>query len=183
MGNEKRILLKEINLLENKKLIWGLNIAGIILFFVFFFIFSKLDFLYSASLYQTFDFWTLMLGFVLFFGLIIIHELIHAVFFKTFQPTKKVKFGFKNGMAYVTSPHSYYKKYQFIIICLAPFIIITAGLIIFYLLNILPASMFAFLVALHGAGCVGDFYFTYLILLAPKNIWIEDTEQGINLYY
>lgn len=89
MGNEKRILLKKINLLENKKLIWGLNIAGIILFFIFFFIFSKLAFLYSASFYQTFDFWTLMLGFVLFFGLIIIHELIHAVFFKTFQPTKR----------------------------------------------------------------------------------------------
>jgi hypothetical protein len=36
---------------------------------------------------------------------------------------------------------------------------------------------------LHGAGCVGDFYFTYLILFAPENIWIEDTEQGINFYY
>jgi len=183
MSKEQRTLIREINLLEDKKLIWLLNVAAIVLFFGFLLLFSGVTFWHSASMYQSFNFWTLILGLGLFFVLIIIHELIHALFFKMFQPTKKVKFGFKNGMAYATSPHSYYKKYQFIIICLAPFVLLTSGLVVLYLMNLLSASLFIFLASMHASGCVGDFYFTYLILRAPKNSWIEDTEQGINFYH
>lgn len=58
-------------------------------------------------------------------AIVIIHELIHAFFFKLFKPKSKVKFGinWKLGAAYATCPKVTYDRWQMIVISLALFII------------------------------------------------------------
>lgn len=175
-------LIKEINLLTNKKLIIWLNFATIPLVFLFLVLFTLLaDRVVSLS-YGSPSLPETIFYLVVFIILIFIHEGIHGIFFKVFNPKGKVKFGFKNGMAYATSPHSLYSKGKFAWIGLAPFVVITTILFILLALKVLPAFYFVLLAAIHGSCCVGDFYWMWLLIRAPKGILVEDTEQGINLY-
>ena len=124
----------------------------------------------------------ILINIVIVFIIIVIHELIHGLFFKVFTPHGKVKFGFKSGMAYATSPGNLYNKIQMSIIALAPFLFISLALtliMIYFNINIISYSVLA---GLHAGACVGDFYYIYLLVKAPQETVIEDTEQGIRLY-
>lgn len=85
-------------------------------------------------------------------------------------------------MAYATSPNSYYSKLHFFIIVIAPFVIITTCLVIMLFIGIIPDYIFILLSSIHAVGCVGDFYWSYLLFKAPKKILVEDTDVGINFY-
>lgn len=183
--DNKLTLIKELNLMENKKILFWLNVATIPLLVIFGFFFSTVAIIFketSGKLQKDVSLLSLLFLLIGFLVLILVHEGIHGLFFKLFNPNGKVKFGFKNGMAYATSPHSYYSKGAFSWISLAPFTLITIGLTILYNLNFLSLISYLTLVSLHASSCVGDFYFIWLLLQSPKNCLIEDTEQGINFY-
>lgn len=183
-------LLKEYNLMENKKVIFWLNVVAIPLFFLFTALFTFIisiyfkinDFGYTFSSDNQNSFFPFILFFFIFFIIIIIHELIHGLFFKLFNPESKVRFGFKNGMAYATSPHTYYPKNRFIIICLAPFVFITAGLLLLLLLGLITEFSFVFYASIHASSCIGDFYWVFLLSRFKGNILVEDTEKGMTVY-
>lgn len=121
----ERKLIQEINLLENKKLVMNLNIVAIAIVLVL----TVLGIVFSGG----FAIMNGFMGIIWMFGgyavAIVIHEAVHGIFFKAFRPEAKVKFGFKNGMAYAGSP-DIYTRAQFFIIWIAPFIVLT-GLFIF----------------------------------------------------
>lgn len=184
-------LLKEYNLMKNKKVIFWLNVAAIPLFFLFsaFFtfivslFFGTNDLGYTLSIdNQASSLFSFIFFFVLFFIIIVLHELIHGMFFKLFNPQGKVRFGFKNGMAYATSPNSYYLKNRFMIICLAPFFFITTGLLLLLSLGLITKFFFVFYASLHASSCVGDFYWVFLLSRYKGNILVEDTENGMTVY-
>lgn len=175
-------LIQSVNLMDNKKLIVMMNIASVPLMIFFFFLFMKIPTSRESNISLEFSIIPIIAYLIIVFSIFVIHELIHGIFFKLFNPAGKVKFGFKNGMAYATSPHSMYSKIKFSIIILAPFVFISLGLIAIYYAGFIAAIPFAIIAAIHGAGCVGDFYFMYLILRSPKEAFIEDTKQGINFY-
>lgn len=146
-------LIQRINLMENKKVIFWLNICSILLFILFLPIFSLLLVIQNKPILtsEATNGWGLLFLGGLFFLIIIIHEFIHALFFKIFYPKGKVKFGFKNGMAYAASPNSFYSKRQFFIIGISPFVIITIGLIILLFAKLIPAYFFVLLASIHAA--------------------------------
>lgn len=182
-------LLKQYNLLENKKVIFWINLASFPLFFFFILFFSLLiviisgesDFGFSFNWRET-SFMVYLFVLMIFFFLIILHELIHGLFFKVFNKEAKVRFGFKNGFAYATSPDSFYTKGQFIWICLAPFILISSALIILVALDFIPILFFIPVASMHAASCVGDFYWVLILVLKPKTIRVQDTESGMSVY-
>lgn len=118
-------LIKRVNLLDDKKLIMKLNILTIPLLVIFFALFTLLTLDRKLSEEVTIDLMYLVIAILSMAGLIIVHELIHGIFFKLFNKEGKVKFGFKNGLAYATSPNSFYSRWQFLLILLAPFVLIT----------------------------------------------------------
>lgn len=122
------------------------------------------------------------LSVIMYLILVLVHELIHGLFFKVFKPSVQVKFGFKAGMAYATSPGSRYSAMQFSVILLMPFILITLGLLLASLMKGLSPLVFIILVVLHTPACAGDFYFLYLITKAPATALVEDTDQGIRIF-
>ena len=184
-------LLKEYNLMENKQVIFWLNVASVPLFLFFsgFFTVVLSLFFGNSNVGYTFlrenpegTFFSFILFFVLYFILIVIHELIHGIFFKLFNPESKVHFGFKNGMAYATSPNTFYSKNQFVLICLAPFVLITAGLLLLVSLGILSEFSFLLYASIHASSCVGDFYWVFLLSRFKGDILVEDTEKGMTVY-
>lgn len=173
----ERKLIEEINLLENKKLVINLNIVAIVIVLVL----TVLGIVFSGGFEIVNGFvgvvW-LCSGYLL---SLVIHEAVHGIFFKTFHPEGKVKFGFKNGMAYATSPGSFYTKTQFFIISIAPFVVLTGLFLFLRFLGVNEAVVYL-IFALHTSGCVGDFYYCILLLNKPAGILVEDTEKGINFY-
>lgn len=112
--------------------------------------------------------------------LVFIHELIHGICFKIFNPSAKVQYGYMKGMFYATTPHSIYTRKQFYIILLAPFIIISLVLLVTLLW--LQVTSIIYIFAFHGAACIGDFYMAQIIFSNKQMNYVEDTDVGINLY-
>lgn len=181
-------LIQEINILQNKKLAIVINLLGIPLIFVFGYLFTwigtivlRLEFTTEQYTMKSF-FYFLVLSIVL----IIIHELIHGLFFKIYNPENKIKFGLKlkQGMAYAISPGSLYNRHQMLVISLAPFVLISLSLTVLAILGLLSAVTYVLIATLHAAGCVGDFYYVYLLLWKHRGVQIlaEDTETGIKIF-
>lgn len=178
-------LIKEVDIMNNKKAVICLNLIAVPVVFLFMFLFGAIASKIQGNLMVdeiSLNILRLMMGVLILFLILIIHELIHGLFFKLFNRKGKVKFGLKKGMAYATSLGSYYSKGCFVGVSLAPFVLISLLLFILLLLNALSPLEFVVLASVHAGGCVGDFYWVLLTLCSPKNSFIEDTEKGINFY-
>lgn len=107
---------------------------------------------------------------------IIIHELTHGLFYKSFTK-EKLKFGLKLTCAYCGVPTIYMKKIPMIITALAPFVIYS--LIGVVLMIVVPYNVIFLaidiLFSAHVAGCVGDIYISFLLIKYPKETLVNDT--------
>ena len=172
-------LLKELDFIHNKKVNLALNIMAVLLIFPFLALFTWIAILMYGRGSEVFHFFDLFYLLVL----MVIHELIHGFFFKVLgDENTKVKFGFKNGMAYATSPGTFYHRKDFLVIGLAPFVLISLLLTLLAMLGLLSSTLYMPLASLHAAGCVGDFYIALLLLGQTDDILVEDTEVGMNFY-
>ena len=114
------------------------------------------------------------------------HELIHGMFFKLFGPAgAHVKFGcnMSVGALYATAPHVVYGSIQFLVIILAPLVIVSAlclGLTVFFDSSLLLLLVFV----VHISGCAGDVMFAQEILKCARDhrVCIMDTEVGITIF-
>lgn len=173
-------LYREINLLEDRELLKKINIASVIImllsavFIYLIFPVSLRDIIASIVNIK----WIIII-FVVGFLLFILHELVHGFFFKLFNMENKLKFGYTSGMLYASSPGSLYSIPKFFIIAISPFIVVS---IILFIMNEYYPVMASLIFIIHTAGCVGDFYYCYLILKYPKDLLIEDTDTGIRFF-
>ncbi|WP_066186342.1 MULTISPECIES: DUF3267 domain-containing protein [Gracilibacillus] len=173
-------LLKEINIIQNKKLVVWLNIWSIIIFVLL--IALGLFILPAATI--AIHIIPMLLFLLAMFVMFCFHELIHGMFFKMFAPGSKVKYGIKSGMFYAANPGVTYSKLPFVVIILMPFFIISCLLV---MLSLFPINLHALYVlfAIHTAGCVGDFYYIGVLnnrSLFREQLVVEDTDTGIKIY-
>ncbi len=94
---EPKKKLFEVNIMENKKFVWGLNILAVALIFPFAFVFGMIGswLIANGSQYSELAVSEVWLLFPLYILLIVVHEAIHGIFFKVFCPENPVKYGFK----------------------------------------------------------------------------------------
>jgi hypothetical protein len=79
-------------------------------------------------------------------------------------------------MAYAGAPDWYVKKKYYLIVTLAPFIIITAiGFLLLFVLPEIYSSIIFLLIVLHAASCVGDLWYTAVLLNKPEESYINDS--------
>ena len=167
--------IKRINLQKDKKKAIYLNIAGLILMLVLYFI--------GNVIYPTSNNNYKIIFPILFFYLLYIigHELVHGIFMKLYSGVKP-KYGFTLLYAYAGSD-AFFNKKQYITISLAPVII--CG-IIFLILNIsLPLKWFwiiYMLQILNLSGAVGDIYMTLLMTKLPEDVLINDSGIEIDIF-
>lgn len=185
MERTNQKLYSSIELLANPILLKKLGIWQIVLFFLFYILNSILLISFNIPIHFSLEVSTFFKGLlgVIIGGtiILIIHELIHGLFFWLFS-RKKVTFGFKQGLAYATCPGFLFSKTQFFITLASPFIIITAILLILQFSFFHPMVML-FLISWHASACTGDFYMLKIIGKASANVLIEDTASGIDLWY
>ncbi|MCK3904059.1 DUF3267 domain-containing protein [Streptococcus suis] len=181
---EAKKKLYEVDVRSDKKLAARLYVTTVLLVFPFFWLFgfiaSKVEF---QNVTNELQFIEALFVFIL---LIILHEWIHGLFFKIFCPENPVKYGikWKTGMAYAISPDSLYKRFQTIVIALAPFVLITLSLTAFAMLGWLDKGAYQILATMHAVACIGDFYYTYLLATKFKEVAVEIavTEKSMVIY-
>lgn len=114
---------------------------------------------------------------------IVLHELAHGLFFWLFTK-ERPKFGFKLVYAYAAAPGWYFPRSQFIIIGLAPLVLISLGgllLIAVLPLHWMPALYIA--IVLNAAGAVGDLAVVAWLLNRPAHTYVQDEGPRMTLYF
>lgn len=173
-----------INLQNDKKLAFLVNFAAVILAavlvapMVFIVPISTLFDMSKGLLSYFLRFAILLVGMVVY---MVLHELVHGVAMKFFG-TKKVKYGFTGLYAFAGSD-DYYDKTSYIIIALAPIIVL--GVIIAIINAFVPLSYFwvVYLIQIINiSGAAGDLFVTFRFLKMPKDILIKDHGVGMVVY-
>lgn len=111
----------------------------------------------------------------------VLHELVHGLTMKFFG-TKKVKYGFTGLYAFAGS-NDYYDKRSYIIIALAPIVVL--GVILAFVNAVVPYEWFwvvYFIQLSNISGAAGDLYVTVKFSRFPKDILVNDTGVGMTVY-
>jgi hypothetical protein len=187
-------LLKEINLSKNTGLMVVLSIASIGLFFLFGFgVMWLMSFIRPEIIQIGFDFsigaggiGSLMLFLIIILGvtlvMVVVHEAVHGVFFKAFTGGK-IKYGFKGMYAYAAAPDWYISKMPYMVISLAPLVIITV--LCLAALLIVPSGWFLpifLLLTMNGSGAAGDIYVFLWLLGQRGNVLIQDFGDHMKVF-
>lgn len=174
-----------LDLNENKKLFIKINLLAVlllvplvILFFLIIAYTSKEVFNNSMES-ESGKYLYFLIGVVLY---IIIHELIHALFFR-FASKGKLKFTFNLKMASASIPDAFFYKKPYLMAGLAPAVIMS---VIFIVLLILTDGTDFFLVymlfLIHVCGCIGDFYVSWKLRKYPEDTLIQDYGMGMRFF-
>lgn len=111
----------------------------------------------------------------------VLHELVHGITMKFFG-TKKVKYGFTGLYAFAGS-NDYYDKRSYIIIALAPIVVL--GIILAFINAMVPHDWFwvvYFIQLTNISGAAGDLYVSVKFSKFPKDILVNDTGLGMTVY-
>ncbi len=113
----------------------------------------------------------------------IIHELVHGIAFAAFggSPRYGLKVKYFLPLAYATSPGDIFRRNAFIIITLAPLVVI--DFVSLLMLTIFPqAPWLIWVIAFNTSGAIGDIWIAVQLLRCPKSIRVEDREESIAIY-
>jgi hypothetical protein len=179
-----------LDLSKDYRLVILLNIFAIGLIFVFGWIFIQIARYFHPELGLITEIhanrieillWVILLT-VIYIGILILHELIHGVFFWLITH-ERPRFGFKLIYAYAAAPGWYIPRNPFLVVGLAPLVLIS----LFGILLIPAAPPFLlvcllFAMTMNASGAVGDIYVTGLLLTYPSSSFIQDRGDIFMIY-
>jgi hypothetical protein len=177
----------EINLKKNKKLAIILNIVAVFVAVPSFFLLSSLATLVRPSLLNLSGTAISAGGVMVILAAVLvlfmtIHELIHGFFFWVFTRSRPV-FALHMFYAYAGAPDWYIPARQFMVVALAPLVVIGAmGILLMLLVPESWVLFIAFAVALNTGGSAGDLLvFSRLIKISPTSL-ANDTGDVFTFY-
>jgi len=124
----------------------------------------------------------LVLLLVVMIAAIVIHELVHGLFFWLFS-RHRPKFGIGFGYAFAAMPDWFFPKQQYLVVGLSPLVALTVlGLAAsaFVPLTWLGALLFG--MTINAGGAIGDMYICWRIAFDQAEVWINDSGDGFQLY-
>jgi len=175
---------RQLNLTKNRRATLLLNLAAIFSFFLYGWLFfaiadwlrSDLD---SLNEVAGAPFWQLITIFLL---VLVLHELIHGLFFSVFTG-EAPRLGVRGLYAFAGAPDWYIPRQQYLVIGLAPFVLVTLGglsALIFAPLSAVPLILFA--ITLNAAGASGDIFITGWLLGEPDLLLVNDTGEIFTMF-
>lgn len=175
----------QIDLKKDKRLAILLNIGAFIVFIPMFYLLSGFTALVRPDITNFSETITIgkMLGALgLTVIVLIIHEIIHGLFFWIFSRGMPV-FALRPLYAYAGAPTWFFPKRQYAITALGPLVIIGAvGLLLLLLAPISWIPMIAFLVALNTGGAIGDVFVFFRLLKCSPTSLANDTGEVVTFF-
>ncbi len=185
---ETYTLAWSLNMKKDRRLNWALQVVGLFWFFIAGFLLLKI----VAVLRPDFQLLGLLdvRGILLWAGEVLliifvtvtIHELVHGVFFWLFTKARP-QFGIGPGYAYAAAPDWYFPKRKYLVIGLAPLVVLTVfGLIAIMLAPMVWTHVLFMAVAFNAGGAISDMYVCTRIGFKSPNILVKDTGDGFEIY-
>ena len=180
--------LEELELLEPQQLrpLAKLSLQMLVIGAIFFFVLNYAVYfwrMHTLALHITGGgilLW-LVINVIGYFLILPIHEVIHALAFLFWGG--KPYFGTKLPLAlYCGAKNQLFRRNQYLVIGLAPLVVLTIAGIIFTLINPVLASYTLFASLGNVSGAAGDVWTVARLLRYPKSVLVEDTEAGYKVW-
>jgi len=171
--------IRKVDLTEDKKTIFLINIFSFIIFIAMV-VLCAINKPISFTVNSEF-LYLLILAVFLYIIYIILHEAIHEYFMNKFSGIKAY-YGHTRFCAYAGSD-AYFNKKHYIIISLAPIVIL--GTVLFIINAIVPQRYFwiiYFVQIGNITGSLGDLYVTYLMSKMPDDTLTQDTGVSMTMH-
>jgi hypothetical protein len=127
--------------------------------------------------------WLTVVGIVLVLALLVVHELCHGMAFQWFGAHPRYGINLGKGVAYASAKDYYVTRDAYLIVGLAPLVLISIGAVI---LMAVTGGGARFMVALLGAvnagSSVGDIWFVAICLRYPRTLLVRDFGEGAELF-
>ena len=128
--------------------------------------------------------WAMLITLLLVGSLMVLHEWIHGLAMRNFGARPSYGMDVAGRVvpyAYCTAPGHRFDKRQFLIVTLAPSVVISGMCAVGTMLPfggwlVLPA-------AVHLGGCIGDFWVSGMIARKPSDMRFEDTVTGVRFHH
>jgi hypothetical protein len=115
---------------------------------------------------------------------LVLHELTHGLVMQTYGAKPKYGILWKGSMLYATSPGYAYRRNDYVVIALAPFVLISALVILGMWL--LQGTLWVLLLGLCGifnaSGAIGDMWMTMIVLRYATPAYVIDERDGIRVF-
>ncbi|MCP5097424.1 MAG: DUF3267 domain-containing protein [Chloroflexi bacterium] len=174
--------------LSSWKVTIATNVFGIALLFIFGWMFMGI----AAAINPAFFMLELTLfarllsiqAFIITTGLVVIfHEICHGIFFWIFTRERPI-IGFNLLYAYASAPGWHFPRNQFILIGIAPFVIITLlGIGGIFFANLLMVPRLILAMTVNAAGSIGDLLVIAWLISQPAKTLVQDDGPKITLYH
>lgn len=170
----------------DRKLLIGLNLIGLALFFLFGWLFTRLASRLVLTR-QSLDIHVSGFSYVLAIlaatiTILLLHEMTHGLFFWLVTKSRP-RFGLRAAYAYAAAPEWYVSRNAYAMIGLAPLIVLTAlGIAIIPYVDINWLYVLIFAMTINASGSVGDAYVVGWLLLHPANTLVNDHGDAIWFY-
>jgi hypothetical protein len=179
---------QSIDLSQRRSLVIGLNIAALLFFILFGYAYLRLVAWMRPGIAISFNtnhfLVNLLILLFVYIAVIILHELIHGLFFWLITG-EKPRFGFRGAYAFAAAPDWYLPRSPYLLVGLAPFLLIT--LVGILLIPITPDSWLILLgvaVTANASGAVGDLAVVlWLLLKHPAGLLLRDRGDAIDIYH
>lgn len=110
-----------------------------------------------------------------------VHELVHAAAFLLLGRGRvRIRFGYEAGMLYTRAEGEPISRGRFLVVLLAPAVVVTAALVVAGELLAGPALAWA-LAWTHLSGCAGDLAMVWGIARTSGCTHVRDTDTGVEL--
>jgi len=180
------------DLRNNSRAMLQMNLLGFGLFAVSAWVFSSLlSLLRPADMSTGFavsvaglnsGLWLVLVIIVLTMVMVVLHEAVHGFFFWAYTRAMP-KFAFRGVYAYAAAPAWYLPKRQYLIVALAPLVVLS--LLGVALMALIPADWFLallFFLITNASGAVGDLWVVVWLLRQPRNCYANDRGDAVTLY-
>ncbi len=175
---------RQLDLTKNKRAILLLNGVALVSFFLYGWLFYGIlgvlrDDLGDLATLPGEPFFQTLITFVL---VLVLHELIHGLFFALYTG-ESPRLGLRGLYAFAGAPEWFIPRGPYLVIGLAPFVLITlVGLIslVFVPLNLVRLLLFA--ITLNAAGASGDIFISGWLMRERELLFVNDTGEIFTMF-
>ena len=181
-------LVYSLNLLNNRRAFWLLQIPATLAFLLSGFLLVLWTSQVRADLYELFShglvvtLWgafSLIVSAAVTIGL---HELIHGAFFWLYSRSRP-SYGFRGGYAFAFAPGWFFPPRQYLVVSLAPLVLLTIiGMVLLLIVPVGAIVAILFGMIANISGAVGDLWIALQVLRQRKPVMIEDTGDRVNIF-
>jgi hypothetical protein len=182
--------LKTLNL-SNTRAVISMNLAAIPLLFLFGWFFTRSVYYFQPGnppsdgflgIISIISIWRIIAVILSIILMLVFHELVHGIFFWLFTH-ERPKFALKAGYAFAAAPEWYLPKFQYVMVGLSPFIIISlVSIVLAWNTSPILSPYFILIATFNAAGSLGDLIVVGWVLRQPKTIFIKDEGDIFSSY-